>query len=146
MQCDQELGIQGSVDDAEPRRYGGQPIPQRLLTVHAPLIRRRGRHGDQCRVTQPPFTRELGRNCSTISRELARKGARLDRDEGNRVPDDANQAHKRAGSLAHALGPRKLDSETVLFSVMRDDMKAGWSPGPAEKETLDELKEGADIL
>ena len=78
--------------------------------------------------SQSAIARQLGRDRSTISRELARNGARLDRDEGNRVPYDASQAQNRAGRLAHALGPRKLDSDTVLFSVVRDQMKGGWSP------------------
>ena len=79
--------------------------------------------------SQSAVARRLGRDRATISRELARNGARLDRDVGERAaPYDAGTAQGRADALAHALGPRKLDTDSVLFSVVRDELKAGWSP------------------
>ena len=78
---------------------------------------------------QSTVARRLGRNRGTISRELARNNARLDRDAGIRPePYDAIKAQSRADALAHALGPRKLAPETALFSVVRDELAAGWSP------------------
>ena len=78
---------------------------------------------------QSAIASRLGRHRSTISRELARNAARLDRDVGERTPPyDAGAAQQRADQIAHAPGSKKLDPETTLFSVVRDELKDGWSP------------------
>lgn len=71
---------------------------------------------------------ELGRSRSTISRELERNGARLDRNTGRRKPYDAIDAHERATELATAPGTRKLAAGTALLEMIRRDIREGWSP------------------
>lgn len=77
---------------------------------------------------QSAIARHLNRDRSVISRELGRNNARLDRDTRQRPIYDAARAQARADALAHAPGPRKLDPDTPLFAVVRDELKAGWSP------------------
>src|ERR1700693_678994 len=74
------------------------------------------------------IARELGRSRSTISRELERNGARLDRDSGKRKPYDAIEAHEEAQARAQAPGTRKLEAGTILMDMIRRDIRAGWSP------------------
>src|ERR1700693_5646604 len=78
--------------------------------------------------------RELGRSRSTISRELERNGARLDRDSGKRKPYDAIEAHEEAQGRAQAPGTRTLEAGTlkpeavtILMDMTRRDVAAGWS-------------------
>jgi transposase, IS30 family len=83
------------------------------------------------------IARELGRSRSTISRELQRNDARLDRDTGKRQPYDAIGAQERADLLAQALGTRKLAAGTVLMEMIRKQIRAGWSP----EQVAGQLKE-----
>ena len=80
------------------------------------------------RVPEAAIARELGRHRSTISRELERNGARLDRDTGRRRPYDAIEAHEDAQARAQAPGTRKLAAGTVLMEMIRRDIREGWSP------------------
>lgn len=79
-------------------------------------------------VTEADIARELGRDRSTISRELERNGARLDRDTGRRKPYDAVEAHEEAQARAQAPGTRKLAAGTALMERVRRDIREGWSP------------------
>lgn len=75
------------------------------------------------------IARELGRCRSTISRELKRNQALPNRDTGeSETHYDAVRAQARAETLAHQLGPRKLDPERPLFDIVRDQLAKDWSP------------------
>lgn len=79
-------------------------------------------------VIEAAIARELGRDRSTISRELERNGARLDRDSGHRKPYDAIGAHEEAQARAQAPRTRKLAAGTALMETIRRDIREGWSP------------------
>jgi transposase, IS30 family len=70
----------------------------------------------------------LGRHRSTISNELERNGARLDRDTGHREPYDAVTAHKRYADRLAAPRKRKLAEGTPLLAHVRQQLKQSWSP------------------
>jgi transposase, IS30 family len=72
--------------------------------------------------SQRAIARNLGRSPSTISRELARTSSTA-------KPYDASQAGKQALAMRHE--PRrssKLAPDTVLFCVVEDYLREGWSP------------------
>ena len=72
--------------------------------------------------SQRAIARNLGRSPSTISRELARTSSTA-------KPYDASRAGKRALSMRHEpRRSRKLAPDTVLFAVMEDYLREGWSP------------------
>ena len=75
------------------------------------------------------IAREMDRDPSTISRELARNGACTDTDGGATATYDAVQADRRAKALLAAPGRHpKLAPDTALFSVVHDCLRTGWSP------------------
>jgi len=84
--------------------------------------------------SQSSIADALGRNRSTISRELERNGARPRRDDHHddcaaSTTYDAVRAESRAQTLRAALGPfPKLAKDSALFGVVRDQLEAGWSP------------------
>ena len=72
--------------------------------------------------SQRAIARNLGRSPSTISRELARTSSTA-------KPYDASRAGKRALSMRREpRRSRKLAPDTVLFAVMEDYLREGWSP------------------
>jgi transposase, IS30 family len=72
--------------------------------------------------SQRAIARNLGRSPSTISRELARTSSTA-------KAYDASQAGKRAVAMRHEpRRSRKLAPDTVLFAVMEDYLREGWSP------------------
>ena len=75
------------------------------------------------------IAREMDRDPSTISRELARNGACTVTDGGATATYDAVQADRRAKALLAAPGRHpKLAPDTALFSVVHDCLRTGWSP------------------
>jgi len=72
--------------------------------------------------SQRAIARNLGRSPSTISRELARTSSTA-------RPYNASQAGKRALAMRHEpRRSRKLAPDTVLFCVIEDYLREGWSP------------------
>jgi IS30 family transposase len=73
---------------------------------------------------------QMGRDRSTIGRELARNGAGPSREpDAPARPYDATEADRRAKALLHASGGYpKLAPDTALFAVVYEQLREGWSP------------------